>query len=82
MTDYLSAPSPPPSRPPPPPLLPPGYEEFRIEMTPAAIIATTLASFLGCCFVCVVGFKLSSTVIDRCVRKKISTSFSHSLRRV
>ena len=63
-------------------MLPPGYVEWRIEMTPSAIVATSLASFLGLCLLCVVGYKVLTRCVDNSLRKHMSNSFNHALRTV
>ena len=82
MANFLSNPSPPPISPPPPPVLPPGYVEWKIDMTPSAIIAVTLASILGFCFCCVITFKFCAIVIDGSIRRGQRSQFSNQLRKV
>ena len=80
MSNFMSNPSPPPIQPPPPPLLPPGYVEWRIDMTPSAIIAITLASLLGCCFSTVIVWKVCAKCVDGYLRKSMKNKFSMQAR--
>ena len=82
MADFLSNPSPPPALPPPPPLLPPGYAEFRIDMTPSALTATAVGSFLGLCLCCAFCYFCVARCVDNRMRKQQSNLFAFSRRTV